>query len=108
MFDFLVKVCKSRLKVALAFSPVGDAFRKRAVKFPGLINCTIIDKFHPWPRDALVGVAERFLGEIEMDNPETNIPKLAAHMAESIYPRSRRRRITSKRRSTTTSHPSLS
>ena len=82
MFDFLVKVCKSRLKVALAFSPVGDAFRKRAVKFPGLINCTIIDKFHPWPRDALVGVAERFLGEIEMDNPETNIPKLAAHMAE--------------------------
>jgi len=82
MFDFLIKRSKSLLKVALAFSPVGDTFRKRAVKFPGLINCTIIDKFHPWPRDALEGVAKRFLDEVEVENGEVIIPKLAAHMAE--------------------------
>jgi dynein heavy chain len=33
--------------------------------FPGIINCTSLDYFFDWPRDALINVAQRFLGEIE-------------------------------------------
>lgn len=52
--------------MSLCFSPVGDAFRNRAKKFPALVNCSVIDWFHPWPEDALFSVAEKFLAEVEM------------------------------------------
>lgn len=48
--------------------------------FPGLINSTSIDYFHPWPRDALVNVAQRFLGEIELPSEELCMT-LSTHMA---------------------------
>jgi dynein heavy chain len=56
--------------MALCFSPVGDAFRNRAKKFPALVNCSVIDWFHPWPEDALFSVAEKFLAEVEMASEE--------------------------------------
>jgi dynein heavy chain len=49
--------------MCLCFSPVGDALRRRARQFPGLINCTVIDWFFPWPKEALNDVAERFLND---------------------------------------------
>jgi len=49
--------------------------------FPGLINCTAIDWFHPWPQDALVGVANRFLSEITVLPDEELRQKIADHMA---------------------------
>ena len=52
---------KKSLKLILCFSPVGEAMRVRARKFPGIINSTSIDWFHPWPRDALIDVADKFL-----------------------------------------------
>lgn len=45
---FLDKI-RRNLKVVLCFSPVGDTMRVRARKFPGIINSTSIDWFHPWP-----------------------------------------------------------
>jgi len=57
--------------MALCFSPVGDAFRNRARKFPALVNASVIDWFHPWPYEALLSVAERFLGDVEM--PSDNV-----------------------------------
>jgi len=56
--------------MCLGFSPVGDKFRFRARMFPALINCTCIDWFHEWPEDALIGVANRFLKEVELPNDE--------------------------------------
>ena len=50
----------------LCFSPVGDNFRVKSRKFPGLIASTNIDFFHAWPKDALIDVANRFISEIEM------------------------------------------
>jgi len=48
--------------------------------FPGIINCTSMDVFHEWPRDALIDVANRFLAEIEF--PEDEIRNnIALHMA---------------------------
>ena len=56
--------------MSLCFSPVGDAFRNRAKKFPALVNCTVIDWFHPWPEDALLSVAQKFLADVEMENED--------------------------------------
>jgi dynein heavy chain len=56
--------------MSLCFSPVGDAFRNRSRKFPALVNCTVIDWFHPWPEDALLSVAAKFLEDVEMPSPE--------------------------------------
>ena len=34
-----------------------------------LISCMVLDVFHPWPRDALIGVAERFMEVLEKNIP---------------------------------------
>jgi len=80
--NFFVSKVKKNLHVVLAFSPVGDTFRVRARRFPGLVNCTVIDQFHPWPRDALVSVAERFLQDVDMSGSSDIKDSLAMHMAE--------------------------
>ena len=56
--------------MALCFSPVGESFRSRSRKFPALVNCTVIDWFHPWPEEALLSVASKFLLDIEMQSEE--------------------------------------
>lgn len=81
LFEFFINRVRSNLHMGLCFSPVGDAFRMRARMFPGLINCTQLDWFHDWPRDALVGVAQRFIKEIEFPD-ETLVDRISAHMAE--------------------------
>ncbi|CAK4711321.1 unnamed protein product [Aphanomyces euteiches] len=55
---------RKRLHLCLCFSPVGDDFRSRARKFPALVNCTVIDWFQPWPKEALLSVGKEKLKEI--------------------------------------------
>ena len=57
---------KNNLHMALCFSPVGDSFRNRSRKFPAIVNCTVFDWFHDWPREALLSVATRFLANTEL------------------------------------------
>ncbi|XP_061501815.1 dynein beta chain, ciliary isoform X1 [Anopheles gambiae] len=66
---FIEKVRKS-LKLVLCFSPVGSTLRVRARKFPAIVNCTAINWFHEWPKNALESVSTRFLSEIEVLPPE--------------------------------------
>lgn len=66
-WDFFIEKVRRNLHVVLCFSPVGDSFRVRARKFPALVNCTVIDWFQPWPRQALLSVANRFLDEIQAE-----------------------------------------
>lgn len=68
LFDYMLQRIKRNLHVVLCFSPVGDLFRIRARRFPGIVNCTSIDRFMPWPRDALVSVAERFLKDVDLED----------------------------------------
>ena len=56
-YQMFVKACKDKLHIVLAFSPVGEEFRKRLITFPALVNCTTIDWFLPWPEDALRSTA---------------------------------------------------
>eukprot|EP00744_Colponema_vietnamica_P000937 GILI01001621.1.p1 GENE.GILI01001621.1~~GILI01001621.1.p1 ORF type:complete len:2798 (-),score=990.63 GILI01001621.1:124-7776(-) len=81
MMEYFITKVRKNLHVILCFSPVGDTFRIRARKFPGLINCTSVDWFHPWPRDALVNVAQRFLVDVELPSDELR-ESIAHHMAE--------------------------
>jgi len=86
LFSFLLDKVRKNLHLCLCFSPVGDAFRIRARMFPGVINCTSMDWFHEWPREALIDVANRFLAEIEFPEEEirTNIALHMAHVHLSI------------------------
>jgi dynein heavy chain, axonemal len=51
-------------------SPIGSALRNRVRKFPAIVNCCTIDYFHSWPQDALLAVASRFLGGVELSDFE--------------------------------------
>lgn len=68
-WKFFIDRVKENLHMSLCFSP-GDSLRNRAKKFPALVNCTVIDWFHPWPEAALRSVAEKFLAEVEMESDE--------------------------------------
>jgi len=69
-WKFFMDRVRKNLHMSLCFSPVGDAFRNRAKKFPALVNSTVIDWFHPWPQEALLSVAAKFLEETEMPSEE--------------------------------------
>lgn len=69
-WKFYLDRVRKNLHMSLCFSPVGDAFRNRSRKFPALINCTVIDWFHPWPEEALLSVANKFLEDVEMPSDD--------------------------------------
>ena len=66
LYQYFLQQVRANLHVVLCFSPVGDAFRNRCLKFPALINCTVVDWFQPWPKEALFSVGKKFLNEIDL------------------------------------------
>jgi dynein heavy chain len=65
IYRLFVNRVRDNLHIILLMSPVGNALRVRCRQFPSLINCCTIDWYTPWPKDALLSVANRFLGEEE-------------------------------------------
>ncbi|CAJ1459802.1 unnamed protein product, partial [Effrenium voratum] len=90
LFQYFLDKVRSNLHLVLCHSPVGSTFRVRGRKFPALISCMCLDVFHPWPRDALVGVAERFMEVLQEKNIQNEevLASIAQHSAEvhvSVY-----------------------
>ncbi|KAL1389180.1 hypothetical protein pipiens_001339 [Culex pipiens pipiens] len=70
---FNLFIVRDQLHIVLSMSPIGDSFRNRVRKFPSIVNCCTIDWFQPWPKDALVAVATKFLSTVEMPVKERNV-----------------------------------
>ena len=66
VWSYFISKIRENLHCCLCFSPVGEGLRVRARRFPALASCTVIDWFQPWPKKALLGVAEEFLAEEEL------------------------------------------
>jgi len=85
LFGYFIDKFRKNLHFILCHSPVGDNFRIRGRKFPALISCTVVDEFMAWPRDALDGVAKRFLVDLLTSGnlpDEESLNLVAANMAE--------------------------
>lgn len=69
LYDFFISRARNNLHVVLCFSPVGEKFRNRALKFPGIISGCMIDWFQKWPMDALIAVSYHLLKDYEIKCP---------------------------------------
>lgn len=61
LWNYALNHARNNLHLILAMSPSGDALRNRCRNFPGLVSCTSVDWFQPWPVAALVAVANVLL-----------------------------------------------
>ncbi|KAI3385375.1 hypothetical protein SNEBB_009845 [Seison nebaliae] len=66
VFQFFLDRVKSNLRIIVCMSPVGEIFRNRIRMYPALVNCTTIDLFTDWPAEALLEVAEKYVGHIDL------------------------------------------
>ena len=83
---FLERI-KNNLHIVMCFSPVGEKFRSRALKFPGLISGCTLNWLQPWPKDALVNVASHFLKDFKIqcaDEAKQSLFETMASVQESV------------------------
>ncbi|XP_028285542.1 dynein heavy chain 2, axonemal [Parambassis ranga] len=78
LFSYLIERVRNNLHIVLCMSPVGDPFRSRIFQYPALVNCTTIDWFCEWPKDALLEVAERYLDGLDLGSVEKIQTKIAS------------------------------
>lgn len=74
--EFFFNRVKDNMHLSICMSPVGESFRSYCRQYPALINNTTIDWFMPWPEEALIEVANKFLNSIEL--PDEKRKGLAA------------------------------
>lgn len=87
LYDFFITRARNNLHVVLCFSPVGEKFRSRALKFPGLISGCMIDWFQKWPMDALVAVSTHILTDVEVnctENIKNELIKMMAYVHDNV------------------------
>jgi dynein heavy chain len=82
LWKYFINRVRERLHFVLCFSPVGDKFRTRARKFPALISSCMINVFFPWPKEALLSVAQRTIRKFTMEADDSTKEKLTELMAQ--------------------------
>ncbi|KAJ1345302.1 hypothetical protein BSLG_000815 [Batrachochytrium salamandrivorans] len=81
LWQFFIDRVKANLHVVLCFSPVGDKFRNRSLKFPGLVSGCTMDWFSRWPNEALRAVADKFVSEMDIVCTDQTKKDVVHHMA---------------------------
>jgi dynein heavy chain len=71
IFSYLIERVRNNLHIILCMSPVGDPFRNRLRQYPAFVNCTTIDWFGEWPKDALLEVAEKYLEDVHLGSTDS-------------------------------------
>ncbi|KAF7401630.1 hypothetical protein HZH68_007450 [Vespula germanica] len=67
LHDYFITRARDNLHIALCFSPVGEKFRLRALKFPALISGCTMNWFAKWPKDALYQVGHHVLNPFAIE-----------------------------------------
>jgi len=85
---FLFDHIRRNMHIVLCMSPVGDTLRTRVRRFPALMNCVAIDRFHSWSQEALVSVARARLencysSDESKDGDRSSIEDVAYYMAQA-------------------------
>lgn len=80
LYAFFLERVQRNLHVVLCLSPIGEAFRERCRMFPGLVNCTTIDWFTPWPAEALFEVAVRVMEPVNVGDAQIKAAVCKAFM----------------------------
>jgi len=78
--EFFFRRVKDHMHLSICMSPVGETFRSYCRQYPALINNTTIDWFMPWPEEALIEVANKFLSNIDLpDDKRQNMANLCGY-----------------------------
>lgn len=84
LFAYLIERVRNNLHIVLCLSPVGDPFRNWIRQYPALVNCTTINWFSEWPREALLEVAEKYLMGVDLGTQE-NIHRKVAQIFVTMH-----------------------
>ncbi|XP_058531818.1 dynein axonemal heavy chain 2 isoform X3 [Ochotona princeps] len=84
LFAYLIERVRNNLHIVLCLSPVGDPFRNWIRQYPALVNCTTINWFSEWPREALLEVAEKYLLGVDLGTQE-NIHRKVARIFVTMH-----------------------
>ncbi|XP_021031708.1 dynein heavy chain 2, axonemal [Mus caroli] len=84
LFAYLIERVRNNLHIVLCLSPVGDPFRNWIRQYPALVNCTTINWFSEWPREALLEVAEKYIIGVDLGTQE-NIHRKVAQIFVTMH-----------------------
>nr|XP_034179953.1 dynein heavy chain 2, axonemal [Osmia lignaria] len=86
IYSLLIERARANMHLILCMSPIGDAFRNRLRQYPALINCTTIDWFLEWPREALLEVGNKFLMNLNLTLTITGENKVEPRQSVTALP----------------------
>jgi dynein heavy chain len=67
LYEFFISRVRENLHVVFCLSPIGSSFRDYCRMYPSLVSCTTVLWFLPWPTEALMEVALKFVREGDLD-----------------------------------------